>query len=502
MIARPAYKLLQYAVVACLSLNAPAFAQSDKTAPTIESLRQQVAELDRELTAERELSQKLTAAHEHEIKTLRQRRADQAAKALQTQIKLEQTRAAVADLLPQINTLDQQADTLTHTADELRASLAAVAERVRISLEELPATEDMTAALARAVDTLRDPEALTSKTAADAIKVITEQLDLAHDRATRIAVRKVAVFTADGIQRPVRLLSIGHVRFAYITDEGDRVGLALASPTDASGYRWTESIPAAAAEQVRHAVEAVEAGQTDTLLMPMDPTGRLAPDTLNQHVTLQQRFVAGGPVMIPIAIVAALALLLILERVMVLYGLNRGSGMLARRVANECHAMQYDQASTRCQRSGGAVGRVLGACLLRRDRGQRAMEDSIQEQLLQELPRLGRFMGGIAILAAVAPLLGLLGTVTGIIQTFGVIRAFGNANPSLMAGGISEALITTAAGLIIAIPILIAHSLLRGRADRIIADAERHAASLLTLLAHDQPQDNSAAAASQETPDE
>ena len=81
-----------------------------------------------------------------------------------------------------------------------------------------------------------------------------------------------------------------------------------------------------------------------------------------------------------------------------------------------------------------------------------------------------------------APLLGLLGTVTGIIGTFGVIQAFGNANPSLMAGGISEALMTTATGLVVAVPILIVHSVLRGRAERIIADAERHAASMLTLM--------------------
>jgi biopolymer transport protein ExbB len=94
-------------------------------------------------------------------------------------------------------------------------------------------------------------------------------------------------------------------------------------------------------------------------------------------------------------------------------------------------------------------------------------------------------MGGIAILAAVAPLLGLLGTVTGIIETFGVIRAFGNANPSLMAGGISEALVTTAAGLIIAVPILLLHGLLSGRVDRIVGNAEKHAANLLAVLAHD-----------------
>ena len=68
---------------------------------------------------------------------------------------------------------------------------------------------------------------------------------------------------------------------------------------------------------------------------------------------------------------------------------------------------------------------------------------------------------GLAILAAIAPLLGLLGTVTGIIQTFGVLEAFGNANPSLMSGGISEALVTTATGLVIALPI---GGSIRGRA--------------------------------------
>ena len=93
-------------------------------------------------------------------------------------------------------------------------------------------------------------------------------------------------------------------------------------------------------------------------------------------------------------------------------------------------------------------------------------------------------MGSLATLAGIAPLLGLLGTVTGIIQTFSVIRSFGNANPALMAGGISEALITTALGLMIAVPVVICHSIFRGRSDRILADAERNGASLLTSLVH------------------
>lgn len=484
MIARRVHPVICFALAAWVMLTAHAFAQIE--APTVESLRQQIDQLDRELAAERDLSAKLTAAHEQEIKTLQQRRADKARQVLDAQVQLETLRVQANDLRPKLITLDQQADTLDRAADELRATLTAIAERVRIGLDELPGSDEMSVALTEAVAALRAPDT-SAAASAQAITTICEQLNLAHARATHITVRKLTIYTADGIEHPVRLLSIGHVRFAYMTDEGDRVGLALSSPAEASGYRWTESIPAEAADQVRRAVAGILADSADTIAMPMDPTGRLAPDTLNQHASLSERFEDGGPVMIPIALVAALALLLIGERAMVLYGFNRGGGSLARRVADECHNRRYEQAAKSCIHAGGAIGRVLGACLKRRDRGQRAMEDSIQEQLLQELPRLSRFMGGIAILAAVAPLLGLLGTVTGIIQTFGVIRAFGNANPSLMAGGISEALITTAAGLIIAIPILIVHSLLRGRADRIIADAERYAASLLTLLAHDHP---------------
>ena len=114
------------------------------------------------------------------------------------------------------------------------------------------------------------------------------------------------------------------------------------------------------------------------------------------------------------------------------------------------------------------------------------MEDGISEQLLHEMPRLNRFLGGIATLGAVAPLLGLLGTVTGIIQTFGVIKIYSNANPGLMAGGISEALVTTATGLVIAIPILLVHSLLSGRMDGIVSDAEKSTATLYNTLQGDE----------------
>jgi biopolymer transport protein ExbB len=110
------------------------------------------------------------------------------------------------------------------------------------------------------------------------------------------------------------------------------------------------------------------------------------------------------------------------------------------------------------------------------------MEDAVQEAVLHELPRLERFLPTIAILASVAPLLGLLGTVTGMILTFEMIATLGSGNPRIMAGGISQALITTASGLVVAIPILLTHSFLAARVDRLIADMERFAAMLLNLL--------------------
>jgi biopolymer transport protein ExbB len=214
----------------------------------------------------------------------------------------------------------------------------------------------------------------------------------------------------------------------------------------------------------------------------LDPTGHLALDDVRNESSAREWFVAGGSVMYPIAGVALASIVLVIERLLFLFGRNPNANKVAGRIIDLARGQRFAEAEQSADERPVVVTRVLAACLHRRGGGQKAMEDAIQEQLLQELSKLRRFMGGLATLAAVAPLLGLLGTVTGIIQTFDVIRSFGNANANLMAGGISEALITTEAGLMIAIPVVVVHSLLRGRSNRILADAERHSATLLTTL--------------------
>ncbi len=127
-----------------------------------------------------------------------------------------------------------------------------------------------------------------------------------------------------------------------------------------------------------------------------------------------------------------------------------------------------------------ALGRILQAA---REAGQQqdmeTLELSIDEAILKETPKLERLQGAIKLLAAVAPLLGLLGTVTGMIATFQAITLFGTGDPKLMAGGISQALMTTVLGLVVAIPLLFLHSLVASRSRALIQVLDEQSAGMI-----------------------
>ena len=125
------------------------------------------------------------------------------------------------------------------------------------------------------------------------------------------------------------------------------------------------------------------------------------------------------------------------------------------------------------------LGRVL---LAAGDSGERdidAIELLLDEAILRETPALQRGLGLLKLLAAVAPLLGLLGTVTGMILTFQSITLFGTGDPKLMAGGISQALVTTVLGLVVAIPLLFSHTLLSSRSRTLIQILDEQSAGLI-----------------------
>jgi biopolymer transport protein ExbB len=135
----------------------------------------------------------------------------------------------------------------------------------------------------------------------------------------------------------------------------------------------------------------------------------------------------------------------------------------------------------RVQRVGGSAGRVLAAGLHRFDRTPAQIETAMKRQGQAEVRRLQRGLAVLASTSVTAPLLGFLGTVTGMIASFGVLADWGTTNPALVAEGIEEALITTAAGLAVAVPLHLIHGVLSSRVSRIVNDIEDLAHLLLDL---------------------
>lgn len=150
-------------------------------------------------------------------------------------------------------------------------------------------------------------------------------------------------------------------------------------------------------------------------------------------------------------------------------------------VAPAVRARRIDDAIAAAKRFKGSAARVVTAALRNLDREREHLEDIVSESILHESTHLNRFGAYILMIAAVAPLLGLLGTVTGMIQTFDVITEFGTSDPKLLSGGIATALVTTMQGLIVAIPALLFGSLLNGWAESIKDDMEKAALKVVNL---------------------
>jgi biopolymer transport protein ExbB len=199
--------------------------------------------------------------------------------------------------------------------------------------------------------------------------------------------------------------------------------------------------------------------------------------TGRQHITPLDRirifFTSGGPVMYPLALVLIWSLIIIVLRLVALY---------SPALATISLMQDHPDPQTLPQQSRGIVQQISSYCLLHQSASRSDLEKGVKQLLLKAFPALERHLATLAVLAAAAPLLGLLGTVSGMIAMFEAITRFGTADPKLLAGGISEALLTTQAGLAIAILILLAHNLLRNRCDRLQADLEHGALNLINTI--------------------
>ncbi len=188
---------------------------------------------------------------------------------------------------------------------------------------------------------------------------------------------------------------------------------------------------------------------------------------------------SGGVIAWVIVGLGMLALLMIVGRTLFLYKSGSKTENVTGRVAVLVEQQLLEEAEALCKERPGAASRVLAATVRNLHRDGQSLEDIVSESILHETPYLDRFSSAILVFAAVAPLLGLLGTVTGMISTFDIITEYGTGDPKLLSGGISEALVTTELGLIVAIPTLLLGTLLSGWAENIKSGMEQAALQVI-----------------------
>ncbi len=184
---------------------------------------------------------------------------------------------------------------------------------------------------------------------------------------------------------------------------------------------------------------------------------------------------SGGSIAWIIVALGALAGLLIILRVIFLRSASASTGRVATKVGPLVKAGKRKAALAACKNLKGSTARVVASAVRNLEKDRAHIEDIVSEQILHESAHLNRFGAFIIVIAAVAPLLGLLGTVTGMISTFDIITEFGTGDPKLLSSGISIALVTTEVGLAVAIPALIFGNLLSGWAESIKDEMEKAA---------------------------
>ncbi len=191
---------------------------------------------------------------------------------------------------------------------------------------------------------------------------------------------------------------------------------------------------------------------------------------------------AGGWVMWPIIACSIAALAIIGERFWSLQKKYVSPPNLVSQIQQWLERKQLDQGRITLLQQSSPLGRVLAAGLINRDHDREIVKESVEDAGRHIVPELDRFLNSLGTIASISPFLGLLGTVLGMIEMFAGISTHGVGDPAIVAGGIAQALITTAAGLGVAIPTVMFYRYFRARVNELLLDMEQQAIRLIEIL--------------------
>lgn len=195
---------------------------------------------------------------------------------------------------------------------------------------------------------------------------------------------------------------------------------------------------------------------------------------------------AGGWLMVPIILSSVIAAAICIERFWTLRASQIVPRNLLAQVWNWIKNNEMDNRRLRELKLGSPLGEILAAGIANHRRGREKMKESIEEAANHVVHELERYLNTLGTIAAITPLLGLLGTVIGMIRVFSALKLEGAGNAQALAGGISQALITTAAGLTVAIPALFFHRYFQRKVDELVISMEQEALKLVEIFNGDR----------------
>jgi biopolymer transport protein ExbB len=336
--------------------------------------------------------------------------------------------------------------------------------------------------LLKSADTKRDAPA---EILADALAYHASELKVSRE----ISLERRGLTLADRKPGEGLLLRLGMVASAYKDDKSGRVGLLVKEGSGVSPYEWRENLPPEAVAALSASFAALEKGAGGAVAVPLDilpnqSQGKayIAKEEKSFWQRFREMLKTGGVFMWPLLVVPVIVIALILMKLVFIAGRRSGSPKAVAEAQESLLANPAQAEALAKKTPKSLVLKVIATAAENRGKEREGAEKEVQEVLLHEVPRLERHLTTLSVMAAAAPLLGLLGTVSGLIAMFQVITEHGVNDPKLLAGGIGEALIATETGLLVAIPTLLAHNWLANRVDKLVADAEFNAMRALNTL--------------------
>jgi len=315
----------------------------------------------------------------------------------------------------------------------------------------------------------------------DDIAGMTDVLFAEMESAAQVQVRRGNYIARDGESTEGDILALG--RFTTMYRNGDEVGF-LTYAGETNQLIALSVLPRAA---MGRTMKKYFEGKSE--VVPFDISGGESLQQFTHNLSLLEEFKLGGPIMWPILLVGLSVLLFTVYKVVYLKRVHGDTDKVMGTVIDL--AARGDWAGVDAYMQGHKnhnwpVVNVLRDGIRARNEDRETVESVLQESILREMPRLDRGLSVMAALGAISPLLGLLGTVTGMIATFNVITVYGTGDPKLMSGGISEALVATKWGLCIAVPTMLLHVFLSRRANTVVADMEEKAVGLSNIIQKEQ----------------